>query len=441
MIKNNLIANILRPEVVFNISTRATQAFGGLVSIVLISRFLSVEDQGYYYAIQAFAASYVLFELGLSNTLINFFSNSKVSDDEAISKSRLSDGDMLAGAAYLYLCISLCMATILSVTGYFYLLSEARADLIGSWLLIISCIFVNLNCLPYLIYIEAKGGVIAINKMRLIQSLVSITALCLSLIYGLGVQSLGIYFTSVALVACLFFVVERNYRNLILNVHFLKETLHYLLKLILSTQIRVSLSWLFGYFTMAGLVPIILKIHGPEIAGRFGMTLQIVTLIMMVCFAFVSTRLAHWGALLSLAKHQEFETDFKLRKKYSVLSYITVSILFMIVIGVLRSNGFDFALRLEEPFFIILFLLNGFVTLIVMNDAAYIRIQKMELHHSQAIVYAVTLVLAILILKGEDYMLHIFIWLGCNIFLGFFLSKILIKKFRKKHGYSLTIPS
>ena len=105
MKKNNLIADILRPEVVFNISTRAAQAFGGLASIVLISRFLSPEDQGYYYAIQAFAASYVLFELGLSNTLINFFSNSKVSDGEAISKSRLSDGDMLAGAVYLYLCI------------------------------------------------------------------------------------------------------------------------------------------------------------------------------------------------------------------------------------------------------------------------------------------------------------------------------------------------
>ena len=258
------------------------------------------------------------------------------------------------------------------------------------------------------------------------------TTLCFSLIYGLGVQSLGIYFATVALVTCLFLVAEKNYRNLILNVHFSKETLHHLLKLIFLTQVKVSLSWLFGYFTMAGLVPIILKIHGPEIAGRFGMTLQIVTLIMMVCFAFVSTRLAHWGGLLSLDNRQEFETDFKLRKNCSVFTYITASILFLIVIGVLRSNGFNFALRMEEPLFIMLFLLNGFVTLIVMNDAAYIRIHKVELHHFQAIIYAVSLVLTIFMLRGGDYMLHILIWLGCNVLLGFFLSKILVKNFRKE---------
>ena len=46
---------------------RGVQAGSGLITLLLVVRCLSAEEQGYYYAIGSLLSGYALFDLGLAN--------------------------------------------------------------------------------------------------------------------------------------------------------------------------------------------------------------------------------------------------------------------------------------------------------------------------------------------------------------------------------------
>lgn len=64
-----------RKSLVILFSQRSWQALSGLVSLILITKFLSPTDQGWYYTFSSFAALYTLFDFGLSTTLIQISSH------------------------------------------------------------------------------------------------------------------------------------------------------------------------------------------------------------------------------------------------------------------------------------------------------------------------------------------------------------------------------
>jgi len=424
---------MFRPEVIYNIGTRGTQALGGVATIFLITIYLSETDQGFYYTIQSLAASYVLFELGLSNTLINFFSNPSSRHENKFSEFTYNDKDLFAGAIILYLGLSILAMFFLSFVGYFFLVSELRSDLIPIWFIIVASIAFNLNTLPHVVYIEAKGGVIDTNRMRLIQAFISLASLWIGLVLGFKLYALAIYFCSITLCQLAFIFFRKEHVKTLKEVVFSVSKVEYLFREVFSTQAKVSLTWLFGYFTSAGLVPVIMKMHGSEIAGQFGMALQVSNLLMMVCYAFISTRVPFWGGVLGRGHILGFERDFRTRQYISTILYLLGSILIISIINLVRVYDFGFAHRVLEAPELILIFLNGLITLSVLSDAAFIRINKLELHQYQSVSYSITLLILWAIFSSETFVSHLIIWLLCNIVLGFFLSKLLKQLFMKRY--------
>ena len=58
---------------------RIIQSTSGLVFLLLISFFVSIENQAWYYVFLSLASFYTLFDLGLSNILVHFYASKKLS--------------------------------------------------------------------------------------------------------------------------------------------------------------------------------------------------------------------------------------------------------------------------------------------------------------------------------------------------------------------------
>jgi len=92
----------------FTIIARLVQGIGGMALLFLISKFLTIEEQGYYFTFGSVVAIQIFFELGL-NTIITQFAaheNAKLKWNEfnqisgdKISLSRLS--------SLLHLCLKI----------------------------------------------------------------------------------------------------------------------------------------------------------------------------------------------------------------------------------------------------------------------------------------------------------------------------------------------
>lgn len=430
------LRKILRPEVNYNISTRLFQAFGGLVSIILISEFLSQIDQGFYYTIQSLAASYILFELGLSNTLVNFFSNSNNKAANKVNLNSINKFDLFSGSLLMYFFISIVAFFVLFFLGFLFLLSESRQDLLMVWLIISASISVNLNLLPHIVFIESNGFVIDVNKMRFYQAITSLLVLWIALVLGFQIFSLAFYFFCISICQLVFLLTRKNHLILLRKLSYSYKNLKHLLKAVFTTQAKVSLTWIFGYFTAAGLVPIVMKIHGPEIAGKFGMALQISTLCMMIAYALISTRVPYWGHTIAKNKFTTFRNDFLFRQKMALFLYVTIILSVLLVIAILRNYDLNFVDRILAPRELFLLFFNGFITLAVLIDAAFVRIHKTEIHHYQAISYTSSVLLAWWIFSLYSLNFHLYLLILCNLTLGLAMSKFLKYKFLNSYNFT-----
>ena len=58
--------------ILYTIFARVIQASGGIITVFLIARFLSKEEQGFYYTFVSVLAIQIFFELGLGGILTQF---------------------------------------------------------------------------------------------------------------------------------------------------------------------------------------------------------------------------------------------------------------------------------------------------------------------------------------------------------------------------------
>ena len=56
----------------FTLIAKVVQASGGLISVIFISRYLNLIEQGYYYTFGSILSIQIFFELGLSGVITQF---------------------------------------------------------------------------------------------------------------------------------------------------------------------------------------------------------------------------------------------------------------------------------------------------------------------------------------------------------------------------------
>src|ERR1700722_517767 len=165
----------------FTVLARFWGSAAGLVTVLLIARFLSPGEQGYYYTFGSLVALQIVFELGFSFVILQLASHERAS--LSISTDYEITGDPIAHARLAsviqksvrwYSVAALVMAVALLPLGFYFFFTHQHAGQTVSWQLpwCFAALMAALNFQidPFLSFLEGCGYVPEVARLRFMQS-------------------------------------------------------------------------------------------------------------------------------------------------------------------------------------------------------------------------------------------------------------------------------
>ena len=225
--------------IAYSSGARIIQSLCGLCIIFFISKFLSGEEQGFYFTFGSIVALQVFFELGLTSIITQFVAHevahlkniSNNFEGEYSYKSRLAS--LLKFCIKWYTIISLVVFLFLLIVGfaffsYFYSNKDAVVEWKGPWVLLSFATALQLFQSPFNSILMGLGKVKEVNKILFYQQCLFFPITCIGFISGLKLYVVGL---GVACSVLLWFI------------YIFQSDLFTLLKRINKTKITVSVSY------------------------------------------------------------------------------------------------------------------------------------------------------------------------------------------------------
>lgn len=370
----------------YSLLLRLWQFLAGPVSVVLIGVFFSPEMQGYYYTFASLVALQTFFELGFHVVIINSSSHewARLSLDEA--------GRMRGDAAALSRIVSLgrllfvwygVIAALFAVGvgfGGAWFLAQGRAAPVSwqhpwAWLTLSSAGL--LWTLPFVALLEGCGQIAVVNRYRVVQAVTCNLAIWTCILLGGGLWAAVA--ASAARLAWDLILLAVRYRRFFAAFVSPPAGPTFLWKTDLwPMQWRLALGGLFNYFAFSLFTPVLFHYHGPAVAGRMGMTWQLVTMLQAAALAWVQTRAPLFGRLVAKRDFRELDRVFLRLTGISMVVVTTGAVAIWLGIWGLYLTDFRFAHRLLEPLPSALFLLAIVVYHVPCCEAFYLRAHKRE---------------------------------------------------------------
>jgi hypothetical protein len=143
-------------------------------------------------------------------------------------------------------------------------------------------------------------------------------------------------------------------------------------------QWRIGLSALAGYLIFQAYNPILLVQQGPASAGRFGFSLAIMNMLLMVTTAWPLSQSARWAGWLSQGKRREAQAAFMRTFRASSLLAAAAAVSTVFGLALVQHLGLPLAQRSADLLTTALLLLLGWVHHVVSCVAVLLRAQRQE---------------------------------------------------------------
>lgn len=292
--------------------TRAVQGLAGPVTAILVIRHFEPATQGYHYTFLSLLALQTFAELGLSQVITTFAAHewtrlslteqrSIAGDPEAFA--RLSDlsrkGFRWYGAG------ALAVLVVIGATGGLVLRDAPGADAPAwqlPWIALCGVTAASFLLLPMWALLAGCGQMAALNRFRLVETVLRSLVLWGAIVLGAGLWSAALAAT--ASLACGGLFLAWRYRR------FLGDLLRRPAgpgipwrEEILPMQWRIALSWMAGYFAFYLFTPVTFRVLGPEAAGRMGLTWSLATAVSTLAGTWTQVRAPLFA---DLAARREF---------------------------------------------------------------------------------------------------------------------------------------
>jgi hypothetical protein len=373
--------------VAYTLAARVFMILGSTGTVLLIVRFLTKIQQGYYYTLLSLVNLQLVSELGFSFLILqlaaheavhlHFYDNGYVEGDPS-RRARLAA--ILQKTVHWYFLAAIVMAVILLPSGIVFFHRNAPGEggvWLGPWTAagIFTTLLFVLN--PFCSFLEGCGQVRQVARMRLCQALLAVVAAWSSMIAGKGLYSPAMVALSCAIIAGVFLWRRRALFLGLLQHRVEPDTLCWRSE-VWSFQWKIAITWLCSYFTAQVLTPVIFASRGAADAGRLGMSVNIAAYIWTLVFAWMSTKAAPFGQLVAKKSYQALDQLF-FRTLWQSLT-ILVSLVFVGIAAIFAIQNLFPALaaRMVSPGAFILLLLTAVSTLIVQCEAVYLRAYKEE---------------------------------------------------------------
>ncbi|WP_295768801.1 hypothetical protein [uncultured Mucilaginibacter sp.] len=374
--------------IAYTLLSRVLQAGGGVISILFITRFLSAEEQGYYYTFASILAIHVFFELGLSGIITQYaaheFAHLNWTDDNTLEgedyyKSRLSS--LLHFCVKWFALISVILFFSLTAIGLYFFKSynhNINVNWQGPWIILSLSTGLNLFIDPLLAYFEGIGAVKDISKVRFIQKAAYIGLLFLFFFLGLKLYSTALASLCAILINYIQILLSKRFYLLKHIWHLKTQWIINYTKEILPYQWRIALSWISGYFMFQLFNPVLFATEGAKVAGQMGMSLQVLNGISALSMSWINTKIPLFSNLI--AKEQYIKLDQMFNETLRSLMSINglMSLVFVLIIIVLKLYNIFYNDRFLDIIPTIALTSAMFLYQLIFSWAAYLRCHKTE---------------------------------------------------------------
>lgn len=366
------------------LSQRAWQSFAGLITLVAVTFFLNVEQQGWYYTFVSVAALYSIFEMGLASAVLQvsahmFTQLSWGSHGEVIGKDRSEFNALVSKSFQIYLKLAVVFTLLAVPIGLFIFNARDGGLEIGSWrlpwILVIFATAVNMVLLPFLAIVEGSGQIQEVYFVRLLQGIFGAVGCWVALMMGgflwavAIVPLMGIFIGMLWLYRCRSLLFVQALSKNIGNQFSWRQQ-------IWSMQWRVGISWISIYFMSQLATPILFFYQDAIVAGQMGLTLSIAHMIGIFSQSWIARHIPEMGMLVARKDLATLDRLFYVDLKHVVFIYFLGA---LIVLSFYKIASYTFYIDRLLPFWQFMGLLI-FVFLFQMNAAlsAYLRAFKAE---------------------------------------------------------------
>jgi hypothetical protein len=383
--------------IAFTVLGRLLQGMGSVVTVLMIVRFLSPVEQGYYYALWSLVALQSVFELGFSFVILQIAAHEcahlHLHKDGSVTGSDVAHArlaSVLQRAVRWYACAAVVMAAVLSIGGTRFFAAQ-QSGTSTAWqfplqLTVLACV-VTFALGPLLSFLEGCGQVASVARMRLFQSIISTSAAWAAMLSGHGLFAPAMVLLGQGIVAAVFLYSRRSLLVPLLKLP-TKDRAVAWRKEVWPFQWKIAVSWICDYFIFQLLTPVLFAFRGPAEAGRMGVSMSIVMQLGGIILIWMTTKAAPFGTLVARKDIAQLDQIFfrTLRQSLAIFSVGALAVL----TGVLILDRFlpRLSMRFVSwPIFLLL-LATALATHIVQSQALYLRAHKCEPFLLQSILIA-----------------------------------------------------
>lgn len=377
----------------FTSLARVIQAVGGVISILFVARYLTGEEQGFYYTFGSIVAIQIFFELGLNGIITQYVAHEAsflhwesklVLVGEQKYLSRLSS--LLHFCVKWYLFFAGALLVILILVGFVFFGKYGNHEDISwriPWVLLAVGTALNLLLAPILAFIEGLGKVKEVAKIRLYQQITGLFIVWTGLALGAKLYVSGLN-CLVAVVLISSILCLGDFRKLLLNIWQVRLTdkVNYR-KEIFPYQWKIALSWVSGYFIFQLFNPVLFATEGAVVAGQMGMTLAALNGIQSMSLSWISTKIPLLSGLIAQKNYLQLDTIFNRTLKQSI--GINGGLLLIMLLGIfliryyhIVIDGMDLGNRFLPYIPMVLMMIPLFINQFVNAWATYLRCHKQE---------------------------------------------------------------
>jgi hypothetical protein len=394
--------------VAYTFLARLVNILGSTGTVLLIVRFLSPVEQGYYYTLLSLVSLQMVFELGFSFVIQQLAAHEcihlELNADGSVTGDRVAHA-RLASALQLslrwYTLAAAAMGLILAPLGMFFFARHAGSGTaqiawLGPWLAAIISSAMGLWCIPFYSFLEGCGHVRAVAAMRLRQSTAGSVLAWAALLLHHGLYAPALVIAGYIGTGLFFLFSHRRLLEGLLR-HPVQKAAICWNREIWPFQWRIAVSWMCSCFTVQLFIPILFALRGAVEAGQMGMSISITGFLTVLALSWSSTKTTPFGRMIARREFQQLDRMFLHTLRQSLAAFGMMALCVCAVAALLPVLAPRLAARMVLPQLFAVLMLAAGCNCAVQNMAIVLRSFKCEPFLMQSIVVAtLTLMLSAL---------------------------------------------
>ena len=375
--------------IAYTLFSRVWQLVAGFVNVLLIAKYLTPIQQGFFYTFASVLGLQVFFDLGLTYVVLQFTSHERAHlswtpggtlEGASIAKARLSS--LIRLTIKWYAVAAGVLAFVLVPTGFLFFGNSPDAASAGIWRVpwfwLVLTTAGNLLLSPIFAVLEGCGLVADVARFRFTQDITTYPVYWLSLAGGAGLFASPLLQTTRIVISIGWLVARQR--------PFLADQLRFKLpgvsirwwREVWPMQWKIAISWVSGFLIFQLFNPVLFAYFGAVVAGQMGMTLALTGAVSAIAMAWINTKVPTFGQLIALHNYKSLDRLFFRTLFQAAIAALGAGVVLWAAVFALYKRHIPFSRRMLEPLPFALLIGVAIINVVIFSQAAYLRAHLKE---------------------------------------------------------------